>query len=261
MYLWIVGAVLVLGGLVYSYIGTHPQGVIDGKHEGDVRTTVAAFGNELNSVSVLSPEAADQITQSYGPYVSEELLASWVAEPQLAPGRISSSPWPDHIEVDTVTMNEAGAYDVMGRVMLKTSTGDAGIIPVSLTVSDVGGSFLITRYQENPGSVEPEPETGPAVVTVGMNETASLHGVSVRPVSIEDSRCPMDATCMWAGEAKATIVLVDGMGTSTMPIVLSGEPVTSEIATISLIEVQPYPMASNPTEDAKYRFTFRIEPR
>ena len=61
MYLWIVGAILVLGGLVYSYIGSHPNGIIDGRHEGDVRTTVAQFGNQLNSVSVLAPTAAEDI--------------------------------------------------------------------------------------------------------------------------------------------------------------------------------------------------------
>lgn len=260
MYLWIVGAVLVLGGLVYSYIGSHPTGIIDGEHEGDVRTTVAQFGNKLNSVSLLSPTVAEEIHSSYGPYVSSELLASWMQNPSRAPGRATSSPWPDHIAVDTVVKNEVGAYDVMGRIILKTSTEDAGIIPVSLTVANVNGSYLITRYQENP--VAEEPETS-VTVTAALNETVSAFGTSVTPLAVEeDSRCPMDAMCIHQGQARVRVMTVEGMGTSSMPLTLAAEePVTTEIVSIWLTEVMPYPMASDPTEDEQYRFTFRIEKR
>lgn len=260
MYLWIVGAILVLGGLVYSYIGSHPTGIIDGEHEGDVRTTVAQFGNQINSVSLLSPTAAEEIQSSYGPYVSPELLASWIQDPSLAPGRATSSPWPDHIAVDTVVKNEVGAYDVMGRIILKTSTEDAGIIPVSLTVANVNGSFLITQYQENPLAEEPETST---TVPAALNETVSAFGVSVTTLEVEeDSRCPMDAMCIQQGQARIRIMTVDGMGTSTTSLTLAAEePVTTETVAIWLVEVMPYPMASNPTEAEQYMFTFRIEKR
>ena len=147
MYLWIIGAVLVLGGLGYSYIASHPAGIIDGAHEGDVRSTVAAFGNQLNAVSTLSPAAAEEIQNAYGPYVSEELLAAWIANPETAPGRATSSPWPDHIEIDAVTQNEIGAYEVAGRVMLMTSAGDAGSVPVALTVENTERGYRITAYE------------------------------------------------------------------------------------------------------------------
>jgi len=261
MYLWIVGAILVLGGLVYSYIGTHPAGIIDGSHEGDVRTTVAQFGNQLNSVSLLSPTASEEIRSSYGPYVAPELLAQWTEDPSSAPGRLTSSPWPDHIEVDTVVKNEAGAYDVMGRVILKTSTEDAGIVPVSLTVANVNGSFLITRYEENPGA-EAEQESS-AAVTIALSQSVSVLGVSLTPLSVEeDSRCPSDVVCIQAGQVRLSLVSVDGMGTSTMPITLdANEPITTETVSIWLTEVTPYPKASTPTTNESYRFTFRVEKR
>ena len=258
MYLWLGGALLVLAGLAYSYVGSHPQGIIDGEHEGDVRTTIAQFGNQLNSVSLLSPSAPEDIARTYGPFVAPELLSEWVANPEGAPGRLASSPWPDHIEVDSVTKNETGSYDVTGRVMLKTSTGDAGSIPVSLTVSDVNGSFLITRYEEDRPS-----DMASVTVAARLGETVSGLGTSLTPLALEeDSRCPMDAMCIQQGSLRVSVQIESGMGTSTMPFTLAAEePITTETASIWLIEGMPYPMASNPTEDEEYRFTFRIEQR
>ena len=261
MYLWIVGAVLVLGGLVYSYIGSHPTGIIDGSHEGDVRTTVAQFGNQLNSVSPQSPTVAEDIRSSYGPYVAPDLLAMWIQDPSTAPGRATSSPWPDHIKVDTVVKNEAGSYDVMGRIILKTSTEDAGIVPVSLTVSNVEGSYLITRYEENPRAEE-EAATS-VTITAALNESVSAFGVTITPLSIEeDSRCPTDVTCIQAGQVRLMLMTVDGMGTSTMPITLGAEePITTETASLWLTEVLPVKVSTVQTEDAEYRFTFRVDKR
>lgn len=258
LYLWVGGALLVLAGLAYSYIGSHPQGIIDGAHEGDVRTTIAQFGNQLNSVSLLAPSAAEDIARTYGPFVAPELLASWVANPESAPGRLTSSPWPDHIEVDSVTKNEEGSYDVAGRIILKTSTGDAGSVPVSLTVSDVNGSFLITQYEE----MRPL-DASSVTVAARLNETVSGLGVSLTPLQVEeDSRCSMDAMCIQQGSLRVSVMIESGMGTSTMPFTLaSGEPVTTETASLWLVEAMPYPMASDPTEDEQYRFTFRIEQR
>lgn len=259
MYLWIVGAILVLGGLVYSYIGSHPTGIIDGSHEGDVRTTIAQFGNQLNSVSLQSPEVAEEIRRSYGSYVAPELLAAWIKDPSSAPGRASSSPWPDHIEVDTVLKNEMGSYDVMGRIMLKTSTEDAGIIPVSLTVANVDGSFLITRYEENP-----QAEAASSITVIaGLNESVSAHGVSITPLSIEeDSRCPVDVTCIQAGQVRLKVLTVDGMGTSTVTITLGAdEPITTEVVSIWLTDVLPAKVSTTPTEDEQYRFTFQVDKR
>lgn len=261
MYLWIVGAVLVLGGLVYSYIGSHPTGIIDGSHEGDVRTTIAQFGNQLNSVSLLSPAVAEEIRRSYAPYVTPELLATWIQDPSTAPGRATSSPWPDHIEVDTVVKNEMGSYDVMGRIILKTSTEDAGIIPVSLTVANIDGSFLITRYEQNPHAEVDV--TSSVSVTAALNESVSVLGVSITPLSIEeDSRCPTDVMCIQAGQVRLKVMTVDGMGTSTTSITLGAdEPITTEVVSVWLTDVLPVKVSTTPTEDEQYRFTFRVERR
>lgn len=261
MYLWIVGALLVFGGLIYSYIGSHPEGVIDGKHEGDVRTTVAQFGNQLNTVSVLSPTAPEDIRKAYASYVTPELLAAWIADPMTAPGRVTSSPWPDHIETDTVTMNEDGSYDVLGRIMLMTSTGDAGIIPVSLTVADVAGGFVITAYQQNPRAEEGVPASATTTVTVALKETASVAGLELTPLSLEeDSRCPADVQCIQAGTVRVLVRVVSDMGESDMTISL-GTPVTTEAETVTLSAVAPAKVSTKTMDPADYRFTFDVAKR
>lgn len=260
MYLWLIGAALVFLGLGYSYFASHPQGVIDNKHEGEVRAIVNAFGNELNSVSLLSPDASEQIQRAYSAYVAPELLAVWVANPQKAPGRAASSPWPSHIVVDAITEAEGGAYEVSGRVMLVTSTSDAGSIPVTLRVAERDSSYRIVSYAIN-GSEEVSSDEG--TITLALGETRGVHGTSITPLEVvEDSRCPMDAMCIQQGTARVRIQTVDGMGTSTSVITLAAtEPVTTEVSSIWLTEVMPYPMASDPTESEQYRFTFRVESR
>lgn len=245
---------------MYSYIGSHPDGVIDGQHEGDVRTTVAGFGNQLNSVSLLSPNVTDEIQHAYRPYVTPQLLAEWMRDPSMAPGRATSSPWPDHIEVDRVTRTEDGSYEVTGRVMLKTSSGDAGIIPVALTVANIDGSYLIAQYEENPQEAETEVQN---TVTLGLNETGSLYGVGITPrVVTEDSRCPEDVVCIQAGRVLIAVELVDGMGTSTMDFILGAEePVTTDVAMFRFTAVTPEKISTTQIEDAQYRFTFTAEKR
>lgn len=262
MYVWILGAVLVLGGLVYSYIGAHPEGVLEAKQEGDVRTLVAAFGNHLNSVSLLMPEAGQEIAIAYGPYVTPELLNAWIAEPLSAPGRATSSPWPDHIEVDSVAVNVRGDYDVTGRVVLMDSVGHAGYIPVSLTVSDSSGSFLISRYEETVAADdETEAAETPSTVTASLGETVLLGSISITPLEVlEDSRCPEDVACIQAGTVRLRATLSSTLGSGTKEFVL-GASVPTEAESIGFAAAAPAKISTDTINDGDYRFTFHIEPR
>lgn len=263
MYLWVVGALLVLGGLVYSYIGTHPNGILDGEHEGDVRTVVSGFGNQLNTVSLLSPTASSDIQTAYGSYVAPSLLAEWTADPSSAPGRTTSSPWPDHIEVTSVEKRDDGTYMARGSIVLLTSTGNAGTIPVQLTVAATEGGYRIIAYhegpEEQPALVTPENAT----MTLALGEQGSVLGISLTPLEVlEDSRCPTDVVCIQAGTVRVAVEIESPMGTSTMPFTLNApEPITTEAEAITLISVEPYPLASDPTKVEQYRFTFAITKR
>jgi hypothetical protein len=79
----------------------------------------------------------------------------------------------------------------------------------------------------------------------------------------DDSRCPADATCVWAGEAVVELEADEGPGG---PRALQLSTTAAEKAvgdyTVRLTEVQPYPFASKPPIQAKdYRVTLVVQRR
>jgi hypothetical protein len=64
-----------------------------------------------------------------------------------------------------------------------------------------------------PGAPAGQDEAGATgVVTVRLGGTARLGGVSVRPIAVvEDSRCPGDVECVWAGRLRLKAA-VSGVG-------------------------------------------------
>jgi hypothetical protein len=96
------------------------------------------------------------------------------------------------------------------------------------------------------------------VVTVGIGQSADLGGgLVVRPIGvIEDSRCPNNVQCIWAGRLR---VLTDVSGRSVE--LTLGEMVASRQGSVMLAVVSPGPWAEWPTaelgEKPAYRFGFR----
>jgi len=258
MYVWLLGAVAVLAALGFSYVIGHPEGIIDGEHDGDVRSLVSSFSNQMDAVSLLAPDAAETIRTVYTPYVAASLIEEWAANPSSAPGRLTSSPSPDHIEIESVTKTGTGIYEVTGFVVLTSSAGDAGRVPVSLTVETIEGRLLVTRYNEEGRGTPP---AAPADVTLSIGEQTEALGISLRPTKLlEDSRCPLDVECIQAGTVRIEAEMVDGMGTSTNAFTLN-TPVTAETRTITLTNVMPLPHSKETPLESDYRFTFHIEHR
>ncbi len=118
-----------------------------------VRAVVEGFGGRLGLVSLLAPSAAEDIRAQYAPYVAPALLDQWGSDPSQAPGRVTSSPWPDRIEIDTITRVNASEYSVTGRVVEITSVeetngGSAYQIPVQITVNEDNGRWQISAYDQ-----------------------------------------------------------------------------------------------------------------
>jgi hypothetical protein len=86
------------------------------------REAVARFGARLRDVSLLAADSvvARAIREAYGPLVTEDLLARWLAEPEDVPGREASSPWPDRIETRSV-IAEGASCIVEGEIVYVTS--------------------------------------------------------------------------------------------------------------------------------------------
>ncbi|MGE5179737.1 MAG: hypothetical protein ACM3PF_11670 [Bacteroidota bacterium] len=121
-----------------------------------VRNVVLDFGNRMKLVPLLAPDsaAAAAIRRQYGTLVAPELVRSWTRDPRKAPGRLTSSPWPDRIEIQNIARKSARVFLVDGLIAERTSAGAAPPVPVRLAVWKTTGAWRITEYdQGSPGAV------------------------------------------------------------------------------------------------------------
>jgi len=74
---------------------------------------------------------------------------------------------------------------------------------------------------KGPATVVEAPPGAPGAATVGLGETARLGDVDVRPLAIvEDSRCPSDVQCIWAGRVRLRVAMA---GVAGEPVLVLGE--------------------------------------
>lgn len=97
-----------------------------------------------------------------------------------------------------------------------------------------------------------------AVLSVG--QTATLAGVSVTPNKVNDSRCPADVQCVWAGTVTASVLLELNGETQTVDIGLDVEPVEFGGYLVSLVSVEPTRGSGPSLEQDTYRLTIRVAP-
>jgi hypothetical protein len=102
----------------------------------------------------------------------------------------------------------------------------------------------------------PLPEPIPDGQPVGIGETAQVGSIIAAPRSVtEDSRCPINVQCVWAGQVTVNTRL-DGSGWSeTVPLIL-GEAYSTHGTTITLVSVRPDKYAERDIPRAEYRFIF-----
>jgi hypothetical protein len=146
----IVVVVAVAGAtLVAGIIGTGSTSTTVSSQTSDenaASSTVAAFGQTLQQVSLMAPDAATMIANTYAPYVDPALLQQWEADPQSAPGKVVSSPWPDHIQINSIAPQGSG-YVVDGELVFMSSAGVDNTTPVVIQLANENGSWKIVAFQ------------------------------------------------------------------------------------------------------------------
>jgi hypothetical protein len=121
--------------------------------------------------------------------------------------------------------------------------------------SSVGRTGPNCAFAECPVVVVPPVQTG---TVAALNQKILTNGVYITPLDVvADSRCPVDVTCIWAGEVTLKTTL-EKDGVSKVVVLKMGVPTTFEHMLVTLVSVTPENNSKKPyTEDA-YRFTFRV---
>ena len=89
--------------------------------------------------------------------------------------------------------------------------------------------------------------------TAALNELATLEGLTVRPTAvIEDSRCPSQVQCVWAGRLRIRAE-VSGFGALDLTL---GEPFSIGDGILTLVDVRPGKRSPEAIAPRDYRFTF-----
>ncbi len=97
-------------------------------------------------------------------------------------------------------------------------------------------------------------------IDVAFGQTAYVDGPKIRPIKlIEDSRCPMNARCIWAGRVRILAAWVKADGERQVELTL-GEPIQIADGALTLTDVKPSRMAGNGKElvPSDYRFSFQF---
>ncbi|WP_243182940.1 hypothetical protein [Anaerosolibacter carboniphilus] len=137
-----------------------------------VADLVEAFGNQLQFVSLQGPQdiVKKSMQENYGDFVSQSLLARWISDPVNALGRLTSSPWPDRIEVLSIEGLSESAYEVKGEIVEITSADKengrtAARQPITLVLRKINDHWLIDEvtlgaYEETNGTIYKNTEYG-----------------------------------------------------------------------------------------------------
>ncbi len=154
------GAAILIGVLVAmgAFRAPAPNTAVSNAEDVAIRSVIGELGSKFKNVSLLAPDASVQISAQYSRYITPKLLALWQAKPENAPGRQTSSPWPDRIEITTVTHKEVSAT-AKGNVVEVTNadTRDfAAMYPVVITLEKRDNVWLVSDWQKGPVQTPPE---------------------------------------------------------------------------------------------------------
>jgi len=119
----VIIAVLVVGSIV-TYGSNQPK-PITAEEKTEITTLLNNFADTFTKVVLIDPEdqVISEIKQYYSPYLTDNLLAKWEFDPSEALGRVTSSPWPDQIEIISMDKLDEQTVKVKGYILWVSSGG------------------------------------------------------------------------------------------------------------------------------------------
>lgn len=138
----------------------------------------------------------------------------------------------------------------------------ASLVAAALSLAACGGG----TSDAGPGT-DPQRGSYSVVVRSGQPSQIPAEGLTLELIAVDDSRCPVDAVCVWEGHGAATLrVSQTGQTAETVKI---GLPAAAERQLpgdasyrgwrLSLQVLEPAPRAATPTPLESYRATVMVQ--
>lgn len=91
-----------------------------------------------------------------------------------------------------------------------------------------------------------------------LGQRVDLGGPRVTPLRVlEDSRCPMEARCVWAGRVRLEVKVETGRGGAVRELA-SDKPLPVADGQLELLGVMPPTSTQRPIAPGDYRFTLKF---
>lgn len=143
------------------------------------------------------------------------------------------------------------------------------VLPLEVRVTNVLGNFVGKRVEVfgsfttgNTLKVDrlEEFEGGDVLVgKVSLGKTVYINGVNITLNKIvEDSRCPIDAICVWAGNLTANVTLQSDTDKETVNIVSGSKEKNFDMFRITLEEVYPSVKSNVSIDEKDYLLVFKV---
>lgn len=143
------------------------------------------------------------------------------------------------------------------------------VMPITLKVSNVVGQLVGKKVEVwgsftdgnklNVDRLEELKDSDPVVGNVSVGKTVYVNGVKITLNKIvQDSRCPIDAICVWAGNVTANVTLQSNTDKETIDIFSDKGAVAFDSYQITLEKISPSSKADTEIKPADYILTFRV---
>ena len=169
------------------------------------------------------------------------VIAGWLAWGSVNPGARPALGGATS-SVATATEREPLSYEC---------NADAKICSDGSSVGRTGPSCEFTACPP------PESKNGVIRTTIGQRMTAIHVTITPRKI-VDDSRCPSDVQCIWAGTAHVKTTVTTPAGSSDVVFELAHPEIVGDYR-ITLSELTPASHSGEVIQDSSYRFVFTVE--
>jgi hypothetical protein len=119
-------------------------------------------------------------------------------------------------------------------------------LPIALAAGLLAGCVTVPRANED-GSIDAR-----------IGQTVNVGGPKVTPLKVlEDSRCPMESRCIWAGRVRLEVRIDLGSGSHIRELA-SDKPIQVADGTLELQGVMPPRSTQHSIAPRDYRFTLKF---